>query len=85
MHYWSRALGPVSRKRKIETIRAQVVLCNQICEAIAEELETVPLTEEQRSVLTQRSEVMLRESHVLQLAVDLLERQEREEHSFRPE
>jgi len=80
VHYWSWALEPVIRKLKIQSIRSQVDFCHQVLESIANELETGPLTEEQRSVLAQRSHDTLKESYVLRLALELLERQEREEH-----
>jgi DUF438 domain-containing protein len=73
-------LEPVIRKLKIQAIREQLALCLQTLESIDKELQIAPLTEEDRSALTRRSDDMLRESNVLQLTLDLLERQEREEH-----
>ena len=66
----------VIRRHKIDTIKAQAVLCRLICESAAKEFETGTLTEEQWSVLTNRRDHALTEGHALQMALDLLQRQQ---------
>jgi hypothetical protein len=45
-------------------------------ESVAKELETGTLTEEQRSALTRRRDDTVKQCHALQLALNLLERQD---------
>jgi hypothetical protein len=67
-------LEPVIRRLKIQTL-----LCQMKCASLNSLFEAKSLTDEQRSELTHRRDESLRESRILRLAIDLLERQEREE------
>ena len=64
-------------KRRIETLKAQMVLRQFHCESLAVEFETEGLTINQKARLAYPWDDMLKESQVLQLMLDLLERRER--------
>jgi hypothetical protein len=64
-------------KRRIETLKAQMVLRQFHCESLAAEFETEGLTINQKARLAYPWDDMLKESQVLQLMLDLLERRER--------
>jgi ribosomal protein L22 len=70
-------LESVIRSIKIRKIEAQLALCRLNGESVARESETETLTEEQRSVLARRRDDTEKQIHALQLALDLLEKQER--------
>ena len=64
-------------KRRIETLKAQMVLRQFHCESLEAEFETEGLTINQKARLAYPWDDMLKESQVLQLMLDLLERRER--------
>ena len=65
-------------KLRIQTLKAQLVLRQFYCASLAMEFETEVLTTNQKAGLAYRWDDMLKESYVLQLMIDLLERQEKE-------
>ena len=69
----------IVRKLKIQTYKAQLAFRHYVCAALAKELEAGTLTAEQKAALAHRWDDTLKESHVLQLMIDLLERQEKED------
>jgi hypothetical protein len=64
-------------KPRIQSLKAQTVLRQFHCESLAVEFEDEGLTTNQKAGLAYRWDDMLKESQVLQLMLDLLERQER--------
>ena len=66
-------------KARIQALIAQMVLRQFHRESLAKEFETEYLTTIQKAGLAYRWDDILKESHVLQLMIDLLERQEKEE------
>ena len=72
-------MDPVIRRLKIESIKAQMVLCELSCESLAKEFEVESLSEAQRSEIADRLDGMIEERRVLLLALDVLERQQTEE------
>lgn len=71
-------LESIAYKLKIQTLKAQVALCQLICASLAREFEEESLTFVERSALAHRWDDTLKDGYVLQLTLDLLERQERE-------
>lgn len=71
----------VIRRLRIRNLKAQVALRKLIRESLAKEFEAA-LSVEDRAVFAQRADSALKEQYVLQLMVDLLERQERETAQF---
>jgi hypothetical protein len=69
----------VIRRFWIHTLKAQWVLRQYICAALAKEFEAGKLTVEKQSAIVHRWDDALKESYVLQLMIDLLERQVKEE------
>jgi hypothetical protein len=74
---WKWTLESIIRKLRVHTLKAQLALRHLICESLAKEFETA-LTFERRAALARKWDVTLKEGHVFQLMLDLLERQERE-------
>jgi hypothetical protein len=66
------------RKLRIQFLRAELELRRLLCESLARKFEKRPLSYEQRTDLFRRWEDTLKESHLLQAMLDLLEREERE-------
>jgi hypothetical protein len=64
-------------KPRIQTLKAQTVLRQFHCESLAVEFKIECLTISRKAGLAYRWDDMLKESQVLQLMLDLLERQER--------
>jgi hypothetical protein len=71
-------LESVIRKLRIQMLKAQLALRQHQCATLAEEFEAPTLSVKQRAVLADHRDVSLKESHVLQLMLDLLEMQENE-------
>jgi hypothetical protein len=71
-------LESIIRRLRINTLKAQVALRQSKCASLNSLFEAKSLTDEQRSEITRRRDESLEESYVLQLMVELLERQERE-------
>lgn len=67
----------VVSKPRIQTLIAQMVLRKFHCESLATEFEAECLTINHKPGLAHRWDDMLKESQVLQLMLDLLERRER--------
>jgi len=66
------------RKLRIPFLRAELELRRLSCESLARKFEKRPLTYEQRTDLFRRWEETLKESHLLQAMLDMLEREEKE-------
>ena len=64
-------------KPRIQNLKAQMVLRQFHCASLAKEFETEGLTTNQKAGPAYRWDDMLKESQVLQLMLDLLERRER--------
>lgn len=62
---------------KIQTLQAQIALRQFVCASLAQEFESKGLTFEQRATLAFRWDDMQKESLVLKLIRDLLERRAR--------
>jgi len=62
-------------KLKIESLKAQLALSRNLCTSRAHELETGILTTDQKVAIAHRWGNARKESHGLQLAMELLERQ----------
>jgi hypothetical protein len=71
-------LESVIHKLRIHTLQAQLALRQHLCASLAKEFEAGNLTVEQKAALAHRWDDTLKESWVLQLMIDLLERQEKE-------
>ena len=67
----------IINKPRIQNLKAQMVLRQFHCESLAVEFETEGLTTNQKAALAYPWDDMLKESQVLQLMLDLLERRER--------
>jgi hypothetical protein len=65
-------LESIIRKLKIQTLKALLALRQHQCASLAIEFETASLTFRQRAGLAHRWDDTLKESHILQLMVDLL-------------
>ena len=63
----------------IQTSIAQLALRQHLCASQAKEFEAGTLTVEQKAALAHRWDDILKETYVLQLMLDLLERKEKEE------
>jgi hypothetical protein len=66
------------RKLRIQFLRAELELRRLSCESLARKFEKRPLTYQQRTDLFRRWEDTLKESHLLQAMLDMLEREEKE-------
>jgi hypothetical protein len=64
-------------KRRIETLKAHTVMRQFHCESLAVEFEAACLTISRKPALAYPWDDMLKETQVLQLMLDLLERRER--------
>jgi len=67
----------IINKPRIQNLKAQMVLRQFHCESLAAEFVTEGLTTNQKSGLAYPWDDMLKESKVLQLMLDMLERRER--------
>ena len=72
-------MEPAVRKLWINTLKAQVVLRQFICESLAEEFEDPSSTSARKTRLAYRWDQTTKEAYLVQFLVALLERQEREE------
>jgi hypothetical protein len=76
-------LEPIIRVRKIQLLRVQLALrLSGFC-SLGKRWAIEPLTDQQRSEIVRRQNELLKEGHFLQLAIDLLERQAKEDHACR--
>ena len=71
-------MDPSYRKIRIELLRGEVELRGLTCESFARKFERQQLTGEQRSELLNLWEDLLKESHLLQVMLDVLEKEEME-------
>jgi hypothetical protein len=67
------------RKLWIDTLKAQVALRKFICESLAEEFEDPSSTSARKARLAYLWDGAIKDTNLIQLLMDLLERQEREE------
>ncbi len=65
-------------KLRIQALQAQLALRKFVCASLAKEFEAESLSVKQRAALAHHWDDTLNESYVLQLMIDLLERQEKE-------
>ena len=65
------------RKLRIQFLRAELELRRLTCESLARKFETHSLSYEQRTDLFKRWEDTLKESHLLQATLDMLEQEEK--------
>lgn len=66
------------RKLRIQFLKAELEIRRLSCESLARKFEKRPLTYEQRTDLFRRWEDTLKESHLLQAMLDMLEREDKE-------
>jgi hypothetical protein len=66
------------RKLRIQFLKAELEIRRLSCESLARKFEKRPLTYEQRTDLFRRWEDTLKESHLLQALLDMLEREDQE-------
>ena len=66
------------RKIRIQYLKAELELRRLTCESLAHKFERHPLTHDQRTELLDCWEDLLKESHKLQVMLDLLEGEEKE-------
>jgi hypothetical protein len=69
-------------KPRIQTLITQTVMRQFHCESLAKEFEGEDLTTIQKAGLDYRWDDMLKESYLLQLMFNLLDRHEKEERGF---
>ena len=69
----------IIRKLRIQTLKGQAALCRFKCAALASEFEIASLSVQRKGEVHHVWEESIKECHVLQLMIDLLERQVREE------
>ncbi len=72
----------ITRKHKVESLKAQLALSRNVYSSLANEFETTTLTSDDMAAIAYRLDAALKETQILQLAIDLLERQEREEQVY---
>jgi hypothetical protein len=75
-------LETIIRKLRIQTYKGQLAVCNLVCTALSKELENVTPADDQWVGLGHRLDEAVKESYVLQLMLDLMEKQEREEQVY---
>ena len=71
-------MEPVILQLRIQSLKAQLDVCQLVWASLARELHTSHLTSEQKAALNRRWDIALKESRDLQHAIDMLERQETE-------
>ncbi len=72
-------MDPVIRRLRIQTLQGQVVICQLMHAALAAQSDSQSLSEGQKAEIIRRRDESLDGSQALQLMVDLLEKQEKEE------
>ena len=72
----------LNRKLDIRNLKSRLALRTFICASLAKQIETARLIE--KPAITGRWEQALKDCQIMQLLVDLLERQEREERGTGP-
>jgi len=70
-------MEPIIRKLWIHNLKGQAALCSLLCESIAKQFESGSLNVEQGRALADFLDQMQKERYVLQLVLELLERQEK--------
>jgi hypothetical protein len=75
-------LESIVRKHKVQSLEAQLALSQNVCSSLAQEFKTESLTDEQKAAIGHRLNAALKENDALQLAIDLLETQDREEQVY---
>jgi predicted amino acid dehydrogenase len=78
-HYWSWAMEPVIRRLRIQTLKGQVVLCQLRHASLAKRCDSETLSDGQKAEIFRRRVESLNECHALQVMVDLMEREEKDE------
>jgi hypothetical protein len=73
------ALESINRNLRIQTLRGQVVICQLRYASLVRQFDSECWSDGQKAKIVRRRDESLKESHALQLMVDLLERQVREE------
>jgi len=77
------ALEFITRKLRVQNLKAQIALRRYVCEFLAREFRNPALTTQEKTALARRWDIALQESYVFQLMLDLIERQEKEERERR--
>ena len=68
----------IIRGHKVQALKAQLASCQCVCADLVKEFQTPALTDGERAAITHRLSRAREECRFVQLALDLLERQERE-------
>ena len=68
-------MKPTILKQKVQSLNAELALSRSLCASLAHELETDTLTADQKVEIAHRWDNARKQSHGLQLALELLERQ----------
>ena len=63
---------------RVETYKAQLAVCNQVCMALLKELQSSNLAEDRRIAISRRCDAALKESQAFQEVLDLMELHDRE-------
>jgi len=71
-------LESMIHKLRVQALQTQLALRKFVCASLAKEFEVESLSVKQRAALAHHWDDTLKESYVLQLMIDLLERQEKE-------
>lgn len=66
------------RKLKVQYLKGQLAVSRNVCSSLAHEFETTGLTVDEKAAIAHRWDKALKESHGLQLALELLEKPARE-------
>jgi hypothetical protein len=74
-------LNSIIRRIKIRSLRERLAFRQLKCAALANKFESADLTTKQKVQIARHWEDTLKESHTTQLAIDLLEREEKIERS----
>jgi hypothetical protein len=72
-------MDSVIRALRIQTLKAQVVMCQSTGTSLTKRSDSEYLSDVQRTEINRRRDKSLDECHALQLMVDLMEREEKEE------
>lgn len=72
-------MDSVIRALRIQTLKAQVVMCQSTGTSLAKRSDSEYLSDVQRTEINRRHDESMDECHALQLKVDMMEREEKEE------
>ncbi len=72
-------MDSVIRRLRIQTLQGQVLICQLTHASLAAQSDSQSLSDGQKAEVVRRRDESLSESRALQIMVDLLEKQEKEE------